>query len=66
MDDFLKLMDEKPNDDDPNTVSGWIMEKLGKMPELGDTFEYNGHHIYVIEMENRRVAKIKVKILQNK
>ena len=66
LDDFLKLMDEKPGDDDPNTVSGWVMEKLGKMPELGDTFEYNGHHIYVIEMENRRVAKIKVKILQNK
>ena len=28
LDDFLKLMDEKPGDDDPNTVSGWVMEKL--------------------------------------
>ena len=35
---LFDLFDEKVGDDDPNTVSGWVMDKLGKMPENGDSF----------------------------
>ncbi len=60
LDDFMELIGEEPDEDDPNTVSGWVMEKLARMPELGDRFEYNGHKVMVTGMENRRVAKIKL------
>ncbi len=60
LEDFMELIGEEPDEDDPNTVSGWVMEKLARMPELGDRFEYNGHKVMVTGMENRRVAKIKL------
>ena len=60
LEDFMELIGEEPGDDDPNTVSGWVMERLARMPELGDKFEYNGHKVLVTQMENRRVAKIKL------
>lgn len=62
LDLLFDLFDEKVGDDDPNTVSGWVMDKLGKMPENGDSFTYNTYQISVTQMENRRVAKIIVKI----
>lgn len=62
LEDFTELINEEADEDSPNTVSGWVMEKLGRMPEPGDRFEYNGHSIIVTQMENRRVAKIKLLI----
>ena len=60
LEDFMELFGKEPEEDDPNTVSGWVMERLARMPELGDKFEWDGHKIFVIGMENRRVAKIKL------
>ncbi len=62
LEDLMDLIGEKVSDDDPNTVSGWVMEKLSKMPEIGDKFEFNNHRVSVIQMENRRVAKIIIKL----
>lgn len=62
LENLMDLIGEKVSDDDPNTVSGWVMEKLSKMPEIGDKFEFNKHRISVIQMENRRVAKIIIKL----
>ncbi|MEE1013896.1 MAG: hemolysin family protein [Clostridia bacterium] len=41
-----------------NTVTGWVMEKLEKMPEIGDVFEENGLHVTVKELDGRRVGKV--------
>ncbi len=60
LEDFMELLGKEPEEDDPNTVAGWVMEKLARMPELGDNFEYEGHKILVTGMENRRVEKIKL------
>lgn len=41
-----------------NTVTGWVMEKLEKMPEIGDVFEEDGLHVTVKELDGRRVGKV--------
>ena len=41
-----------------NTVTGWVMEKLEKMPEIGDMFEEDGLHVTVKELDGRRVGKV--------
>ena len=43
-----------------NTVSGWVMEQLDKMPEIGDTFSDGCFHVTVKELDGRRVGKVLV------
>ena len=49
-----KLADEFES----TTVSGWVIEQLGQLPNIGDTFEYNHIRVTVEKMEARRVTEI--------
>ncbi len=42
------------------TVGGWAMEALGKIPEVGDSFEEYGLAVEIIEMDGRRVESVHV------
>lgn len=42
------------------TVGGWAMEVLGKIPEVGDSFEEYGIAVEVTEMDGRRVESLHV------
>ena len=59
-----KLFDELDIDIDDEidavTVGGWAMEVLGKVPEVGDTFEEHGVAVEVLEMDGRRVESVHV------
>lgn len=48
-----------------NTVSGWILEQLEKIPEDGDTFDYENLHVFVTKTDSRRVIEIVVKVDPN-
>ena len=41
-------------------VNGWIMNQLGKVPEVDDCFDYEGYHVEVLEMDGMRVAKARI------
>ena len=42
------------------TVGGWAMEVLGKIPEVGDSFEEYGLAVEITEMDGRRVESVHV------
>lgn len=42
------------------TVSGWVMEKLGRIPNEKDSFEFQNFDITVVAMDEKRVEKIRV------
>lgn len=44
------------------TVSGWVMDVLSKIPDVGDYFEYQHLNVTVIEMDDKRVEKIRIVI----
>ena len=37
------------------TLSGWIMDELDKVPEVGDTFDYGGYRFTVETVDGMRV-----------
>ena len=45
---------------DSVTVGGWVMEALGKIPEVGDSFEEHGLSVEVTEMDGRRVESVHI------
>ncbi|HZJ08044.1 MAG TPA: hemolysin family protein [Nocardioidaceae bacterium] len=42
------------------TVGGYIMAQLGRLPETGDSIEFDGHRIVVREVDGRRVSRVLV------
>ncbi len=42
------------------TISGWAMEALGRLPEVGDTFDEYGLSVEVLEMDGRRIENVHV------
>ncbi len=49
-------------DYDSTTVSGWVMEHLGRIPSEGDEFEYKNLKVKVTKTDFRRVLEICVTI----
>ena len=44
------------------SVGGWVLEQLGKMAEVGDTFKYKNLSVLVTDVEQRRVMEISVTV----
>lgn len=42
------------------SVSGWVMEELGRIPVEGDSFDYGRLHVTVTKTDGRRVMEIRV------
>ena len=53
---------ELPRDDGFETIAGFMLAQLQKIPAVGDSFEYDGRHYTVATMEGLRVESVKVEI----
>ncbi|MBQ9341144.1 MAG: HlyC/CorC family transporter [Lachnospiraceae bacterium] len=62
--DFIDLcgLDEDEFDCDSDTVGGFVIETFGTYPKKGDEVEYENITFKVIEMDERRIGKLIVKI----
>ncbi len=50
-----------PEDSSYETVGGFILDHLGFIPRGGESFEAHGFRFTVMEMEHRRVSRVKIK-----
>jgi hypothetical protein len=50
-----------PDDPQYETIGGFVLSRLGFMPRGGETFEENGYRFTVMEMDRRRISRIRVK-----
>lgn len=60
LDDMFDLfgMDGEAEEIDHATVGGWIVEEFGKIPRVGEEFEYGPLHVYVSKRDPRRVTEV--------
>ena len=63
LDDMYDLFQVKGTCD-AATVSGWVMEQVGRVPEVGDHFQAEGLDVTVTKVEHRRVLEIQVRVLE--
>lgn len=52
-----------PNEDDYETLGGFVMNSLGRIPHTADQFEWQGLRFEVVDMDGRRVDKVLVTTL---
>jgi putative hemolysin len=56
----LGLRDPLPEEGRYGTVGGFVMSRLQKIPEIGDAFEAHGFRFEVLELDQRRVSRVRV------
>jgi putative hemolysin len=49
-----------PRDAGFETLAGFVLARLQRIPQLGDSFEYEDHRYTVEDMEAHRIAKVKI------
>jgi putative hemolysin len=52
-----------PRDEGFETLGGFIMWKLGRLPQTGDSLEFEGRRYTVLQMQDRRVLQVKLEAL---
>lgn len=53
--------EEIPIDANFQTMAGFILHRLEKIPSIGDRLEYAGHYFEIIDMDGRRIDKILIR-----
>jgi putative hemolysin len=53
-----------PRDAGFETLAGFILARLQRIPHTGDWFDYEGHRFSVEEMEGHRIAHVKIEKLE--
>jgi len=49
-----------PRDAGFETLAGFVLARLQRIPYLGESFEYDGHRYTVEDMEGHRIARVKI------
>lgn len=62
LDKMFEFFEMKNEFEDITTVSGWIIETLGRIPDEGDSFDYENLTIKVEKKDFRRIIKVKITI----
>ncbi len=53
-----------PSDQGFETLAGFMLSQLQHIPDVGESFEYDGRRYTVLEMDNRRIARVQVDTLE--
>jgi len=68
VDEFKEIFNFQilPHENEYETLSGFVMMFLGRVPQVTDYFEWNNFNFEVIDMDGRRVDKVLVTTLPQK
>lgn len=58
-DDFADYFGLK-SDSDMASVSGWVMEQFGRLPDSGASFDFEGLHVQITRVANHHIEQIRV------
>ena len=62
LDDLFEELNIK-NDIESTTVGGWVIETFERLPEKGESFDYENLHITVSKRDDRHILEITVEIM---
>ena len=60
------LPHDLPEDGDYDTVAGLVSEIFGKIPDVGETSDYNGYTITILKKADQNVESVKLELVINR
>jgi putative hemolysin len=64
IDEVVDKLDVKIDREGFETVGGFLLARLGRVPAVGEVFEVDGLTVQVVEAERRRVTKVRIRQTQ--
>jgi CBS domain containing-hemolysin-like protein len=61
IEEMVELLGVSIEDDGFETVGGYVLARVGRVPSVGEHFESDGLEVEVLEAERRRVHKVRVR-----
>jgi CBS domain containing-hemolysin-like protein len=55
-----------PREGGVETLAGFLLVRLGHIPQAGESVTYEGRRLTVVEMEGRRIGKVRVEPVEEK
>ena len=49
-----------PREEGFETLAGFVMDQLGKIPQVGERFEFDGRRYTVLQMDGHRIVRVKI------
>lgn len=65
LDDVEEALEIEIHDDDNTTISGFIMRKMNRIPQVEERFRYEGYLFVVKKVENQRIELVLAKKIMN-
>ncbi|WP_242173466.1 hemolysin family protein [Priestia koreensis] len=63
LDEFVKMLNITQPESSYHTLGGWVFEQFERIPLKGERFQYEDMVLTVDHVENRRIRKVLVKIM---
>ena len=60
LDDFTEVTGLELPEGPYETVAGYVLAELGRLPEIGDSIEVEGRTLTVLELDGRRISRLRV------
>ena len=60
LDDFTEATGLELPEGPYETVAGYVLAELGRLPQVGDAIEVEGRRVTVLELDGRRIARLRV------
>ena len=61
-----RLLERKDmrGDEDFETLAGFVLSRLGRIPQIGDHFEWDGLRFEIVDMDGRRIDRVLVTAME--
>ncbi len=63
LDDLFDRFSIRATDIDSASISGWVLDQLGRLPVEGDHFVYENLDVTVTQLDHRRILEIRVAVI---
>jgi CBS domain containing-hemolysin-like protein len=61
IDEMTERLDREIEDGEFETVGGFVLARVGRVPAAGERFELDGLDVEILEAEGRRIHKVRIR-----
>ena len=65
LEELADLLDVRIEDEDVDSVGGWLYDQLGVVPQIGQMAAHEGTLLYVEEVEGMRITRVLIHLLHS-
>jgi CBS domain containing-hemolysin-like protein len=66
LEDVSEFIGQKIEDEEVETVGGWVMRNVGRIPAQGEKLKFDGFRVTILEGQSNQINKIRLDVLPDR